>query len=227
MIWSCLTIQTTVCSLTDNEAKPEPQATIQETAEAAKASAPPSPSDEFTKAIEEERKKKGALFDDLRRFKRRLAYKLAEKDAIAKFNATNAQNKKATKNIGYLRRKKESLEFRISTEAFTLDAEKDLIRKKQEVEEELQEAINNYRMKRKAEFVNSDIEELNKKIVETQTQLQELEKRLDVLYGGLRKRRGQQRDRKPHEHHQPPVQEVSFADIAVIKDKKEDKKSGG
>lgn len=159
------------------------------------------------------------LLDNLRRFKKRLSYKLAEQEAIGKL-AT--MSKKSTKNIGYLRRRKEALEFRISTEAFTLENEKELIRKKNEIEEELQEAINSYRLKRKAEYVNSDIEDLKKKIEATNQELQELEKRLDVLYSGLRKTRGPPRQRKPEQQ----TAEVSFADIAIIKDKKEEKKNG-
>ena len=214
-----------MCILTDNEIKVEEITLKSEGAPSEEKKAAASPTDELTKAIEEERKAKGILLDELRRYKRRLAYKLAEKEALAKINAENAVSKKGTKNIGYLRRRKEALEFRISTEAFTLSAEKDLIRKKQEVEEELNEAINNYRMKRKADFVKGDIEELDKKIEETYAKLQEIEKKLDVLYGGLRKQRGQYREKR-HEYHQAPVQEVSFADIAIIKDKKEDKKNG-
>ena len=211
--------------LTDNEIKTEEKSPKSEGSSSEVKKATPTQNEELMKAIEEERKKKSALIDELRRYKRRLAYKLAEKEALVKLNAENSANRKGTKNIGYLRRKKESLEFRISTEAFTLSAEKDLIRKKQEVEAELNEAINNYRMKRKAEFVDGDIEELTKKSEETYAKLQELEKRLDVLYGNLRKQRGQHREKK-HEFHQAPVQEVSFADIAIIKDKKEDKKNG-
>ncbi len=177
-------------------------------------------SQDIMNKIEEERKKKGSLLDEVRRYRRRLAYKLAEKEAVDKLVS---ENKKSTKNIGYLRRRKEALEFRISTEAFTLSAEKDLIRKKQEVEEELQEAISSYRIKRKAEFVAGDILELNKKIEEIGTQLQELEGRLDVLYNGLRRQRAPLRPRK-QEHHQPQQQEVSFADIAVIKEKKKEEK---
>lgn len=179
------------------------------------------PGDEFQQGIDAERKKKSIMLDNLRRFRRRLAYKLAEKEAIAKL-AT--MSKKSTKNIGYLRRKKESLEFRISTEAYTLEAEKDLIRKKNEVEAELQQAIDSFRLKRKAEFVASDIDDLTKKIESTNLELQELEKRLDVLYNGLRRQRAPPRQRKPQEQKSA---EVSFADIAIIKDKKEDKKSSG
>ncbi len=157
----------------------------------------------------------------MRKYRRRLAYKLAEREAVAKLLA---EEKKSTKNIGFLRRKKEALEFRISTEAFTLNAEKELIRKKQEIEEELQEAIGAYRIKRKAEFVESDILEMQKKIEETNAKLHDLEKRLDVLYGGLRKHRSLTRPRK-QEYHQPQVQEVSFADIAVIKEKKKTEKA--
>lgn len=127
-----------------------------------------------------------------------------------------------------MRRRKEALEFRISTEAFTLEAEKDLIRKKNEIDAELQEAINSYRLKRKIEFVAGDIESLGKSIEETTKELQELEKRLDVLYTGLRRQRGasQPRQQRPRPVEQKNA-EVSFADIAIIKkDKKEDKKNG-
>lgn len=178
------------------------------------------PNGEINAKIEEERKKKGMMLDSLRRFRRKLNYKLAEKEAIAKLAD---MSKKSTKNIGYLRRKKESLEFRISTEAYTLEAEKDLIRKKNDVDKELQEAIASYRMRRKAEFVAHDIEELTKQIENTNRELQELERRLDVLYSGLRRSRGMS---KPKARPEQKLQEVSFADIAVIKDKKEDKKNG-
>ncbi len=179
------------------------------------------PGGEINTKIEEERKKKGMLLDNLRRFRRKLNYKFAEREAIAKLAE---MSKKSTKNIGYLRRKKESLEFRISTEAYTLDAEKELIRKKNEVEKELEEAIASYRMRRKAEFVAHDIEELTKQIENTNKELQELERRLDVLYSGLRRSRGQAN--KPRVRQEQKIQEVSFADIAIIKDKKVGKENG-
>ncbi len=180
---------------------------------------------ELAKGIEEQRRKKGALIADVRRMKRRLAYKMAEKEATAKMVA---QGRKSTKNIGYLRRRKENLEFRISTEAYTLEAEKDLIRKKSKIDEELNEAIQSYRMRRKAEFVEGDITELTKGIEEANKSLEEIEKTLDLLYGELRKINGERRRSTEHrerkKQEQPKPVEVSLADIAIIKGRKNDKK---
>ena len=179
---------------------------------------------ELAKEIEEQRRKKGTFIAEVRRMKRKLAYKIDEKEATAKLVA---QGRKSTKNIGYLRRRKENLEFRISTEAYTLEAEKDLIRKKSAIDEELNDAIQSYRMRRKAEFVESDIAELTKGIEAANKSLEEIEKNLDVLYGELRKLNGE-RMRRSAEHHDrerkkqeaPKPVEVSLADIAIIKGKK-------
>ncbi len=173
---------------------------------------------QLRKAIDEERKKKFAILDEMRRYRRKLAYKIAEQEALKKILDMNKNN---TKNIGYLRRKKERLEFRISTEAFTLESERELIRKKSEIDSELEEAIKRYRTKRKAEFVAGDIEEATKKIEESNASLHEIEKKLDVLYSDLRKQNGLER-RKTYKKpvHEVKPAEVSLADIAVIKEKK-------
>ncbi len=181
---------------------------------------------ELAKEIEEERRKKGAIINDVRRMKRKLAYKVAEKEATAKLVA---QGKKSTKNIGYLRRRKENLEFRISTEAYTLEAERELIRKKSAIDAELDEAIKSYRMRRKSEFIDGDIAGLNKTIEERSKALDEIEKKLDLLYGELRRLNGEMRhhsapkpERKKQEQ-QKPI-EVSLADIAIIKGKKKEER---
>ncbi len=183
---------------------------------------------ELAKEIEEQRRRKGVLITDVRRMKRRLAYKLAEKEAAAKMVV---EGRKSTKNIGYLRRRKENLEFRISTEAYTLEAEKDLIRKKAKIEEELNDAIQSYRMKRKAEFVDGDIAELTKGIDGANKALATIESSLDILYGELRKINGERmrrntehREREHKKQEQPKPMEVSLADIAIIKGKKNSNK---
>ncbi len=130
---------------------------------------------------------------------------------------------KKTKNIGYLRRLKEKLEFRIATEASTLGAEKDLVRKIKEVDEELHEALKGYRMRKKAELIEKDIEESRKKAEEQEKLIAEQDKKLDDLYSKLRRltgmtRRPIRKERRPMQEPQPV--EISLADIAVIKDKK-------
>lgn len=177
------------------------------------------PHERLVRELEEQRKKRSMLIDDIRRYKRRLSYKLEEQEAMKKLAEIS---KRSTKNIGYLRRKKESIEFRIATEAFTLEAERELIRKKNEIENELDEAIKSYRLNRKAEFIANDVEAITKKITESSLMLDEVGVRLDVLHNDLRRLNGESRkvsgirrtgvERKPVE--------VILADIAVIKDEK-------
>ncbi len=174
--------------------------------------------------IDAERRKKSILIESVRRYRQRLAYKLAEQEATKKLSE---MSQKSTKNIGFLRRRKERLEFRIATEAYTLEAEKDLIRKKSEVDAELEEAIKSYRLRRKAEYIANDIAELTKRIDDTSEQLKGIELKLDDLYSRLRRMNATER-RRPGPMVRHPIQEkkpmeISLADIAVIKDRKEDK----
>lgn len=128
-----------------------------------------------------------------------------------------------TKNIGYLRRLKERLEFKISTETLRLDAEKDLIRKINAVSEELDKSIKSYKMKRKIEFVNGDVEELTKQAEEQEKLIDESDKRLDSLYADLRSMTGFKREQKKHRERkfvQKQAEMPSIMDIAVIKDAK-------
>ncbi len=154
---------------------------------------------------------------------------MADKAAISQLSQIS---KNTTKNIGFLRRKKEQLEFRIATEAFTIEAEKDLIRKKQEIEKELDEALKSFRLRKKLEFIDKDIEQLGKQLTDLDTRIKESDKKLDDLYGELRSITGASRERRQHsdrdqgkkQTRDQPKQEVSLADIAIIKDKKDDKK---
>ncbi|MGC9099084.1 MAG: hypothetical protein ACP5HW_00860 [Candidatus Micrarchaeia archaeon] len=146
-----------------------------------------------------------------------MGFKKAEQSAILKLLETN---KEQEKKIGYLLRLKEKLEFKISTEASTLDAEKDLIRKINEVNEELDRAIKKKRLARRAELLSSDIEELNKQIEEKEKLVKESEKKLDELYDNLREILGKKRNKQKEKRSPPKEQKISLADIAVIKEKK-------
>lgn len=181
---------------------------------------------EIRKTIDEEKKKIPPLIDSVKRNRHRLSYKLAEKAAMAKLAAMSKDN---TKEIGYLRRRKESLEFRIATEAFTLEAEKELIRKKNEIETQLNEALKSYRLKRKVQYIDKDIEELTKNISEIEAKIAEVDKKLDELYSNMRKMTGQMRRERPRPERksmEPRQAEFSLADIAVIKDNTASKRNG-
>lgn len=181
-------------------------------------------SQKLNKEIDEEKRKKSGLIIRIKKFRQRLAYKLSEQEALKGLVELNKNTK--TKNIGYLRRRKENIEFRIATEAYTLEEERELIRKKEQIDKELEEAIKGYRLRKKAEFIIKDIAELTKGIEQTTAGINEIEKKLDILYANLRQLSGaERRKRAPikRELHDVKPVEISLADIAVIKDKKEEK----
>jgi hypothetical protein len=121
---------------------------------------------------------------------------------------------------------KAKLEFRISTEASSLVQEKDIIRKINEINGELGEALAAARLERKTEFIKKDMELYKNNIMEINLKLQELDTRLDAMYVGLRKALGigswqnkQQQQQRPKKSQQAHVQEINLEDIAVIKKK--------
>ncbi|MFP3279328.1 MAG: hypothetical protein RXP92_03410 [Candidatus Micrarchaeota archaeon] len=171
--------------------------------------------EELKKNIEEERKKRFGIIDELKKLRKKVGFKKAEQSAILKL----LENNKEEKKIGYLLRLKEKLEFKISTEASTLEAEKELIRRINEVNEELDRAIKNKRLKRRAELLSSDIEQLNKEIEEKEKLVKESEKKLDELYDNLRALLGKKKQRPKERRNPPKQQEISLADVAIIKDK--------
>ncbi len=207
-----------------NPAAPAPTAVAEKTAKDPQAAK----LEEIRKGIDEEKKKIPPLIDSVRRSRHRLSYKLAEKAAMAKLAAMSKDN---TKEIGYLRRRKESIEFRIATEAFTLEAEKDLIRKKNEIEIQLNDALKSYRLKRKVEYIDKDIEELTKNIADIEAKIAEVDKKLDELYSNLRRITGQMKrprtgPRPERRSQEPKPAEISLADIAIIKDNTTPKHGG-
>jgi uncharacterized coiled-coil DUF342 family protein len=173
--------------------------------------------------IEDEKKKRSHLIDQMRRLRSKLNYKQEEQAALSKLSVMHS----APKNIGRLKRMKSSIEFRIATEASTLEAERELIKKLNEINKELEEALNAYRFKRKVELVAKDIDEIGKALESYKNQVVEVDRRLDELYAKLRGLTGWKR--KPNERHEKPRRasnhdepfEVSLEDIATIRKKEE------
>ncbi len=177
-------------------------------------------------SIEKVKKEKYAVVDEIKRLRSRLAYKKSEYLAITKLLEMNTDR---TKNIGYLKRLKEKLEFAISTEAaLTPDKEKEIIRRINSVNEELDKSLRNYRMRKKAESINSAIDELQKGIEELEKKITDYNKQLDELYYKLRETTGygkhSQKGRREKREQKPA--EISFADIAVIRGKDDGSKQG-
>jgi uncharacterized coiled-coil DUF342 family protein len=161
--------------------------------------------------------------------RRRLSYKEAEAVAITRLLAIekgkDANNAKRRK-IGYLKRLKNQLEFKIATEASSLAAEKDFVRKIEEVNKELNDAYKAIRLERKSEFLKKDAEDYKKLLAELELKIAEHDKKLDELYDKLRKLLGIERGRhgkpasvKKKPQARPMSQEINLEDIAVIKKK--------
>ena len=125
----------------------------------------------------------------MRRLRNKLNYKQAEYAAVSKLSDLN----RAPKNLGRLKRMKTDMEFKIATEATTLAAEKDLIKKLNEINDELEDALKVYRAKRKVELVSKDIEEIGKALESYKTQVLDVDKKLDALFSELRSATGWKR----------------------------------
>ncbi|MDE1874307.1 MAG: hypothetical protein KGI04_04300 [Candidatus Micrarchaeota archaeon] len=161
----------------------------------------------------------------MRRLRGKLNYKQEEQVALSKLPNTS----NAARNMGKLRKMKSSIEFRIATEATTLTAERELIKKLNEINKELEEAVNAYRFRRKVELVAKDIDEIGKALESYKNQVLEVDKKLDALYSELRNLTGwkrpearageQPRPRRVQKREEPF--EVSLEDIATIKKKEE------
>ncbi len=166
------------------------------------------------------------LIDQLRRLRSKLNYKEAEYAALSKLSELN----KASKNLGRLKKLKSDLEFRISTEATTLNAERELIKKLNSINEELEDAIKAYRFKRKVELVSKDIADITKALESYRSQVADVDKGLDTLYSRLREITGwkkkDEREARPRHIKKDEPFEVSLEDIATIKNKKESKDGG-
>lgn len=186
--------------------------------------------------IDAVREKRNVLIEQIKRARKRINYKLAEQDTIERFIQMNESAKdfqEKLRKVRTLTRQKHSLEFRISTESFSLSDEKNLIGKIKSIDSELSESLRVVRLFRKRDLIKKDLEGYAVQLNNLDTEIGELDKQLDDLYSQLRKilkmgekkpvRPGQQRPKRKEDR--PRMQEVNLEDIVVIKRKSKDKKA--
>ncbi len=160
-----------------------------------------------------------SLIIGAKRLRHKLAYKQAEFETFSKLNE---MNKERPRNIGYLKRQKEKLEFRIATEASTLNSEKELIRKIKAIDEDLEKSLKSFKVKRKVELVAGDIEELKKEIDAQEEKIKASNTKLDELYSALRAMSDHRQKQVKHEPHRERTKAISLEDIAIMKESKAD-----
>lgn len=161
-----------------------------------------------------------------------MAYKEKEAIVVDKMLKTeSAKEHPKGGRIGYLKKMKSQLEFKISTEAASLSEERALVRKIDEIGKQLDEALALVRLERKRELVKGDIEQFRKGIMDLDKEIVGMDVKLDAVYTELRKVLGiggwnkhgpAGADGKMlHKKRAPAAQlkEINLEDIAVIKRK--------
>ncbi len=133
--------------------------------------------EELKTKIDELEQKKGGLIDRIKALNRRIRYKKYEQKALQPFLE---QTKDV--QVAPFRKMKRSLEFKISTAAYTPAMERELIKKMRKVDEKLEEVREVERARRKIRYVEKDIEEGEKEIGGIEVELKGIREELKKLY---------------------------------------------
>lgn len=182
------------------------------------------------KEIDTMREQRAGLVTKAKELRRRLAYKERESVTVARLVDAGKAAPKRDMSIGYLRKLKRGLEFRISTEAKSLEEERTLVRRIDELNKRLSEAIASARLGRKLELVKRDIEQYRSGIMGMDRQIADMDVKLDLMYMELRRALGisahhERPQRKRGAQARQQALEINLEDIAVIR-KKEAKRDG-
>jgi uncharacterized coiled-coil DUF342 family protein len=165
------------------------------------------------------RKQRGKLIGAVRHAKRTIPYKETEAQAIETMLGPNGA-RDANGRVIYLKKMKKTLEFKIATEASSLSAERELIKRINEVNAQLEEALAPLRLKRRLEMVKADAERQKTVLADSMKECVEIDTKLDRLYADLKKVLGISRERKVVRKGAKPsaaMSTISLEDIAVIK----------
>ncbi|MDE1857376.1 MAG: hypothetical protein KGH98_04860 [Candidatus Micrarchaeota archaeon] len=186
---------------------------------------------EVKKEIDTVKAEREAMIGKIKAARRRLRYKEMESASITKTLETQPSKQDdsaARKRLGYLKKMKNRLEFKVSTEASSLSDERDLIRNINKINAEIKELDGIFkfdRLRRKITYVKKDIEDFNNEIKTLNAKIMELDARLDGMYDRLRRILGMsnRRDRdKAHErprsqkHEAVKAVDINLEDIAVV-----------
>jgi len=133
--------------------------------------------EELKVKIDDLEKKKGDLIDRIKALNRRIRYKKYEQKALQPFLE---QTKDV--QVAPFRKMKRSLEFKISTAAYTPAMERELIKKMRKIDEKLDEVKEVERARRKIRYVEKDIEEGEKEIGGIEVELKTIREELKKLY---------------------------------------------
>lgn len=172
--------------------------------------------EEVESQIKDLEQKKAALIEEIKKNYGRIRYKKYEEKALEPFL-------KETEGVrvGPVRKRLRQLEFRISTQAYTPQMERQMVKDVKKVEEELKGMRQIERARRKKKLVQQDILEAEKRIAEIEEELKKIRETLKELYGKARTlKAAAKRGITFGEKHENLV---SMADVVII-EKEEEKK---
>ncbi len=170
--------------------------------------------EEVEQRIEELENKKSKLISEIKKNYGRIRYKKYEEKALEPFL-------KETQDVmvGPVRKKLRRLEFKIATQAYTPQIERQLVKEVKKVEDKLKELRAVEKARRKKKLVKQDIEEAENRISEIEEELKGMRAELRELYG----KRKALRSGKKHGivFGEKPDDMVSMEDIVVLEDTRE------
>ncbi|MBI5224147.1 hypothetical protein HY990_07040 [Candidatus Micrarchaeota archaeon] len=137
--------------------------------------AAPAPVDDEKSRIEKLEAKKAELIEQIKKAYRRIRYKKYEQKALEPF-----LEKTKDVQIAPLRKFKRSLDFKISTAAYTPKMEREILKKMREVDQELESVKEVEKARRKARYVVQDI-------LDSENEIKKIEEELKVIREELRK----------------------------------------
>ena len=128
-------------------------------------------------SIETIEKEKAALLERLKEADRRYRYKIYEAKALGEM--LDKKKKEGTyPPTRELKKRIQKLEFIISTEARTLQQERELVKEVRNLEKKLKASIELERMERKLHLINEDIRAAEKQVMEFEKGMDDMRKEL-------------------------------------------------
>jgi uncharacterized coiled-coil DUF342 family protein len=127
--------------------------------------------------VEALEKEKATLLERLKEADRRYRYKVYEAKALSEM--LDKRKKEGTlPPTRELKKRIQKLEFIISTEARTLQQERDLVKEVRELEKRLKVSIEFERMERRLHLINDDIKAAEKQVIEFEKKMDDMRKEL-------------------------------------------------
>ncbi len=158
-------------------------------------------------------KKKAELLEQIKVLNKRLRYKQYEHKALKPF-----VDQTRDVNIGPLKRQKNAMEFRISTQAYTPRLEREWLKEINKLEERLKEVREIEWARRKIRLVEKDITECEGSIKPIETELNQIRDELRRLYDDVRSARDAVR--RAMKYSGPGDDLVTLGDIGIMENPK-------